>query len=295
MKISILILAYNHENYICEAIDSILMQKHEFEMEVIVLDDASSDRTFELVSSKARANREIQLIRNDENLGITKNYQKGFGICGGKYVFVLEGDDYWTDALKIKRQVEFLEQQPFCSMCFHPFLIQKNASGEIHNQFSNINNGGFDLFGINEMILNEGLIANFSVCCYRKKFLDQLSASLFEIVSYDWIVNIAMAQFGFLGRLNTIMSVYRLSETGTWSNKKLQEKLSETVKLIPDYDRILEHKYTNLFQQKIRLLQDQIKKINTNQNSLKSFFPPIIISLVKLLTPPVLLNYLKRK
>lgn len=295
MRVSILLITYNHQQYIPDAIKSILMQKNNFEIEIILLDDASTDQTFAIAAEALKDIKNVTLISNETNLGITKNYQKGFSLCTGKYVFVLEGDDYWIDAYKVQRQVDFLDEHPFCAMCFHPFLTQKNESVIFHTFKSGYTNPS-DLFAINDLILNEGLVANFSVCCYRKSVLDQLPQSIYGLVTYDWMINISVAQFGFLGRINTIMSVYRLSETGVWSNKTLNNKFKETIKLIPQYDKALDYKYSEFFNTKIQLLTDQISKINhSNTISWRSFIPPVLIYIVKLICPPILLNQLRRK
>jgi glycosyltransferase involved in cell wall biosynthesis len=281
-------------DYICDAIDSILKQENNFETEIVFVDDASKDKTFELASSRLKGIKGVQLIKNSVNLGITKNYQKGFRLCSGKYVFVLEGDDYWTDTSKVKRQVDFLEEHRECSMCFHPFLTRKRSPKEFYNQFQNLGNNEFDLFGINDMILNEGLIANFSVCCYRKVFLNQLPDALFETVSYDWMVNIAMAEFGLLGRINRSMSVYRLSETGVWSNKSTQKQIAEIIKLIPAYDAVLEYRHTNVFQQKKTMFENAIRELEKSPSGSPRFVPAFVLPFIKGLTPPALKKLLKR-
>jgi glycosyltransferase involved in cell wall biosynthesis len=230
MKASILLIAYNHEEYITDAVDSILMQINNFETEIILLDDASTDDTFALASSKLAGTENAQLVKNDVNLGITKNYQKGFSLCTGEYVFVLEGDDYWTDIYKVQKQVDFLEQHPFHSMCFHSFMMQQESSRIFHPAIASENvaadlanpdrtsaRADFYSYGINHLIAAEGFIGTFSVCCYRKKLLDRLPDKLFNVVAYDWAVNLFMAHFGLLGRLNTVMGVYRFAVNATWS------------------------------------------------------------------------------
>ena len=295
MKASVLFITYNHGKYIEKAIAGLLLQKECPDFEVIIADDASKDNTVDVIKEKLKGFSNVSIFSNERNLGITKNYQKGFSLCKGEYVFVLEGDDYWIDPYKMKRQVDFMDSNPFCAMCFHPFITQKNESG-IFSTFRTESASPVDLFAINDLILNEGLIANFSVCCYRKSALNQLPQSIFELVTYDWMINISVAQFGFLGRINTAMSVYRLSETGVWSNKRMTDKLKETLKLIPGYDKALDYKYADLFSAKIQLLTEQIRNSNRSAKiSWRSFIPPVLIFIVKMICPPVLLDQLKNK
>lgn len=271
MQVSILIVTYNHSLYIAKAIDSVLMQDHPFETQIVVLDDASTDNTFTLAEQQLRGVQQVTLIKNDVNLGITKNYQKGFSLCTGEYVFIVEGDDYWLDAKKISKQVAFLQEHPFHSMCFHPFIIQKGVSS-IFESFSEgeqaarylVNpTGSVSLiesysYGINSLIKVEGLIGTFSVCCYRKKFLDLIPKQLFDITAYDWAVNLFMAHLGLIGRINSVMGVYRYAEKATWSTKTSDERSQTLEQLIPQYDKILDYKYTDLFAEKLRQIQSQV-------------------------------------
>lgn len=294
MKVSILIITYNHEKYIGKAIDSILMQQCSFRTEIILLDDASTDNTLEIATAKLGSTTNISLIKNIENIGITKNYQKGFSLCKGEFVFVLEGDDYWIDTGKLEKQVNFLESHPSHSMCFHPFIVQEGTSSIFNKSFWQNSASSADSFSIRDLLFNEGLIANFSVCCYRKIFLDALPADLFNHLSYDWIINMYMGHFGLLGRINEEMSVYRHTEEATWSNKPVTELLTKTYELIPVYDKLLDYKYSNLFEQKRRMLREQLTPAE-NRSTFKQWVPPILLKFFKLLVPPVIIKKISSK
>lgn len=289
MKVSILLITYNHSKYIDEAINSILMQQTTLSKEIIVLDDASNDNTFEIAVSMLAGFQNCKFFKNDKNIGITRNYQRGFSLCEGEYIFVLEGDDYWIDINKLNRQVYFLDAHPYHSMCFHPFIIRQGITSVYKKVSSSHSSAPIDSFSIKDLILNEGLIANFSVCCYRKKLLDSLPADLYNHLAYDWIINIFMGHFGLLGRINETMSCYRYTENATWSNKPVEQQLFKMVELIPFYDELLKYEYTKLFQQKKQVLEYQIKSQNNHFN-LRQWVPPLMISLLKLLVPPIILN-----
>ncbi|MBC7629031.1 glycosyltransferase [Ferruginibacter sp.] len=284
MKISVLLITYNHSNYINEAIDSIFMQENCFSTEIVCLDDSSTDSTFEILSKRLKDVQNCILVKNDLNIGITRNYQKGFSLCTGKYLFVLEGDDYWTDSKKISKQINFMESHPFHSMCFHPYTIQYGSSRVCKNGLVNVSNRLPDTFSINDLLLNEGLIGNFSVCCYRKKWLDSLPTDLYNYLSYDWIINMFMGHFGLLGRINEVMSVYRYADNAVWSTKPLQERLSEALGLIPIYNSLLEYKYNSLFMQKEVMLRNQISKCSRKKHYLKEWMPPILIKIIRKFT-----------
>jgi len=310
MKISILIVCYNHEDYISDAVDSILMQMNEFDTEVILLDDASTDNTFKVATSKLAGAGNVQLIHNEVNLGITKNYQKGFSLCTGEYVFVLEGDDYWLDAFKVKKQVEFLEQHPFHSMCFHSFILQKGTSrifepfeltGEVApsmNKYKIPPTEGSASFSISDLITIEGLIGTFSVCCYRKKWLDQLPAALFTVTAYDWAVNLFMAHFGLLGRINSVMSVYRVADNATWSSKTDAERSMDVKGLIPVYDQLLSFQYSNLFARKLTAMDawKENKSVGSIRAlTIKDWVPPIVTAILKSILPPAIKSRIRKR
>ncbi len=302
MRVSILIVTYNHEQYINDAIKSCLMQKNDLETEIILLDDCSTDKTFALASKALEVAKNVTLISNQSNLGITKNYEKGFSLCKGEYVFVLEGDDYWLDTFKVQKQVEFLEQHPFHSMCFHPFIMQE-AQSRIFKPFKlqfgdaidfdsldAFSKHSFFTFSINDLIRVEGLIGTFSVCCYRRKLLQELPKELFDVVAYDWAVNLFMAHFGLLGRINTVMSVYRFAENAIWSKKTDKERTTQVKELIPVYDKLLGHRYSLLFKEKLKLLDSNNTNVLDQQTQpLKNqLVSPVIRGILKSMLWPVL-------
>ena len=98
MKLSILLISYNQSEFVEEAIDSILNQNIPFDYELIIADDSSTDGTLELISNKLSGTLiKYFVLTSKLNLGISKNYQRGFKACKGEYIAILEGDDYWTD------------------------------------------------------------------------------------------------------------------------------------------------------------------------------------------------------
>ena len=108
MKVSVVITSYNHEKYISQAIESVLMQKVD-ELEIIIGDDCSTDRTPEILDKyKKRYPDKIVILKDDKNLGITKNLERCIKRTTGRFVAICEGDDYWIDDEKLQKQVDFL-------------------------------------------------------------------------------------------------------------------------------------------------------------------------------------------
>lgn len=152
IMVSVCVLSYNHEKYIRKCLDGIVMQNTSFPIEVWVHDDASTDSSGNIIKEyQQRYPDIIKPILQKQN-----QYSKGGGIlvrhvfpkCNGKYIALCEGDDYWTDPLKLQKQVDFLEAHLNYSVCWHRckrFYVKKNEWGD--DQCGDLlrNNNGFDV------------------------------------------------------------------------------------------------------------------------------------------------------
>ena len=117
--VSIFCTTYNHEAFIAETLEGFLMQQTDFAFEILVGEDCSTDRTREVIDSyRERYPDLIRLIAFDENVGRKANTHATFAACRGKYVAKCEGDDYWTDPLKLQKQVQYLEAHPECVITY---------------------------------------------------------------------------------------------------------------------------------------------------------------------------------
>ncbi|MEY8729271.1 glycosyltransferase [Francisella philomiragia] len=117
--VSICCITYNHEKFISEALDSFLMQVTNFAFEIIVGEDCSTDNTLNIIKNYQRSYPDIiKLVDRNANVGMNKNLINTFKKCNGKYIAFCEGDDYWTDPLKLQKQVDFLEQNPKYVICY---------------------------------------------------------------------------------------------------------------------------------------------------------------------------------
>jgi glycosyltransferase involved in cell wall biosynthesis len=118
--LSVCFITYNHEKYIREALDSVLMQHVNFSMEIVIGNDCSTDGTTLIVQEYLEKYPDrIRLNSIESNIGMTANWLSTIQACKGKYIAMLEGDDYWTDAHKLQKQVDFLEKNPHYSFVAH--------------------------------------------------------------------------------------------------------------------------------------------------------------------------------
>lgn len=120
--LSVVTITYNQEPFIRKCIEGVLMQKVNFPIEFIIADDCSIDGTLATCEEYARKYPDlIRIVTSDVNVGAVENEQRAFLAAKGKYIATCEGDDYWTDPLKLQKQVDFLESHPDYSVCFHRF------------------------------------------------------------------------------------------------------------------------------------------------------------------------------
>lgn len=119
--VSVIMLTYNHEKYVAEAIESVLRQETGYSYELLIGDDCSEDRTVEIIQEyEKRCPDKIRFFPSRENQGTTKNAYRLFMQARGKYLASCEGDDYWSDPEKLQRQVRFLEENLQFIGCSHP-------------------------------------------------------------------------------------------------------------------------------------------------------------------------------
>lgn len=118
--VSVIVITYQHKRYIRKALDSVLSQNVNFSIEIIVADDCSTDGTRDiLIEYKRKYKEKLKVILRKKNIGATRNYYAAQKKASGKYIICLEGDDYWTDNDKLKKQVHFLENHPEFVGVFH--------------------------------------------------------------------------------------------------------------------------------------------------------------------------------
>ena len=137
IKVSIICMAYNHEKFISKALDGFLMQKTNFEYEILISDDASTDNTTQIIKEYEKKYPEIiKVIYQKEN-----QYSKGiapsmflYEIAQGKYLSFCEGDDYWTDENKLQKQVDFLEENKEYYAVYHNVRVVDKNGNKIKNK-----------------------------------------------------------------------------------------------------------------------------------------------------------------
>ena len=120
IKVSALILTYNHEHFIGQAIEGFLLQKTDFPCELVIADDCSTDGTRDVIRRYWEKDpQRIRVLLNRHNIGAHHTYTRAYRACRGQYVATVEGDDYWTSPDKFQRQADLLDAHPEYALCFH--------------------------------------------------------------------------------------------------------------------------------------------------------------------------------
>ena len=117
--VSVCMTTYNHEAYLRQAVESILAQETSFDVELVLGDDCSADSTAAICREyAAKYPGRVRFVTGQRNVGWRANYRRTFEACRGKYVAYCDGDDWWSDPRKLQMQVDLLESDPSCGMCY---------------------------------------------------------------------------------------------------------------------------------------------------------------------------------
>jgi len=246
MKVSVLIMTYNHAPFIAQALDSALMQATNFPYEIIVSEDCSTDGTREIVQTyHNRFPEKIRLMLSERNIATNAIVVRGIEAARGQYVALLDGDDYWISAEKLQKQADFLDSHSHCAMCFHNATVIHEDSSEEARLWTPEHQP--ELTSLEDIWMG-----NYIATCstmFRKGLFERFPAwydSFFPIT--DWPLHILNAEHGQIGYLNTVMGVYRYHSGGCYSRLTELEKLEQTLKFYRRVNACLEFKYNDLVQ-----------------------------------------------
>ena len=219
-KVSVLMLTYNQEQYIDEAIRSVMIQQTNFSFELVIGNDCSTDGTAARCKAwQARYPHRIHLIDRPKNLGLAQNFMQTYAECKGKYVAICEGDDYWCAADKLQVQVDFLNAHPDYSCCFHRVVNYYEDRGT-----KSLSNGG-QKTNTNIIDLARGnYISNVSAV-FRRNLFGPLPDWFAQVSTYDYALHLLNAQYGKLHYMHRPMAVYRQHGRAIWSEAGMDKKL----------------------------------------------------------------------
>lgn len=216
LVVAIWMVTYNHEEFLAQAIDSVLMQQTNFSYKLFIGEDCSTDNTRSIcIDYSNKYPDKIELILNETNIGPMFNSINIFKKCfasGAKYLAMTEGDDYWTDPLKLQKQVDFLEANPEYVLCFHKVSLLEGTTFKEDNIISLPDNY--------EDIATFAKKGNYihTPSIVFKNIIPKLPAEFKYSPIGDFFLSLLLAEGGKIKRLNDVMAVYRLN-SGIWSEK----------------------------------------------------------------------------
>ena len=294
LLVSIFCPTYNHSKYIEQCLNGIVMQKTNFQFEVIVQDDASTDDSQKIIKKFAEKYNFIVPVLHTENI-----YSKGGDLneyflknAKGKYIAICEGDDYWTDPNKLQKQVDFLEANPDFSLCFHNAKKLIRKTGDDSNLF--FNKPKRDVFTLSD-IIKKDFIPTLT-CMFRNKLFKEFPDWYSNAYPGDWPLHILNAQHGKIKYIDEVMATYRLHKNGICSGNtpiNNYEKSMETLINIRDY---LHYPYSLIMNNTISERFYSVAKIYALSNKQNLFLKSIAqcikynpFSVLKISYNPVLL------
>ena len=279
VMVSIQCITYNHEKYIRKALEGFVMQKTNFRFEVIVHDDASTDRTADIIREYAEKYDFIKPIFQKENQ-YSKNIPFGikyiYPLMKGKYIAYCEGDDYWTDPNKLQILYDYMVIHPNCSMCCHAYEnIEANTEkiiGEVHTleedgtitiqkaiKYDNPSQLASQMFR-RECVINKPAI-------YNNRGIG------------DYTVLLYAATLGEIHYINKIMARHRVASDGSWTNRVYRNKNkriehdNRMIEFLNDFDAYYNNVYHSYVMDKIEdyvfdisLSKGEYKKIIVHKN-----------------------------
>ena len=214
-------ITYNHEAYIAQAIEGVLIQETDFPVLLVIGDDGSTDRTPEICQEYQRLHPgRLNVLRRERNLGMSKNFIDTLSHCKGEYVALCEGDDYWTDPKKLQKQIDFLRNNPDFTVCFHNALIvYENEDKAPHLS----NSKASEELGFDDIIDRRFFMT--ASCVFRNGQFGQLPDSL---ILFDWVLHLLNSKNGKIKYLPDVMAVYRKQVSG-WSTRSQKTKMKDVV------------------------------------------------------------------
>lgn len=228
--VSVCCLAYKHEKYISQAIDSFVMQQTNFQFEIVIGEDCSPDRTRKIIQQYAdRYPHLIKPIFHQENVGAINNFLSVISQCKGTFVAICEGDDYWTDPCKLQVQVDaMLSAGRECSLSFHAATIV-DATDESEKRVKR--SARHDrIFQVDEMITGGGSLICTPSMMFRRDVLNNLPEYFKQYSASDYALSLVAASSGITIYLNRVFCAYRVNVSSSATTVMSGMDLSEALK-----------------------------------------------------------------
>ncbi len=260
--VSVVMITYGHENYIEKAINGVFNQQTNFDVELIIANDCSPDKTDILVNEiikKAPPNIKVNYISHKVNKGIMSNSMDAFSLAKGKYIAFCEGDDYWTNSLKLQKQIDFLEKNGDFSLSCHNALIVYEDSVKKSHPFNNLKKS---LELLPAQIVNNWIVPTASMV-FRMDIINNLPVWFTDIYSGDYTLALLNMNIGRIHFDKEIMSVYRVVYNGTSASSIYKNKMifvyQQHLRLLTLFNKYSNFRFERIINKKTERLIHEIK------------------------------------
>ena len=216
-KVSVCVITHNHEHYIEKCIEGILKQNSTYDLEIIIGVDASTDKTYELVSEFAKAQPKIKTIFHEKNVGGCENYKSIHRSASGEYVVHIDGDDYMYPN-RIQAQIDFLIANQDCTAVVHQLEVVDKAGREIGKKWPEILIKR--KYSINDILISHPIFGHSSLTFRRSALTNFLSKDIKSFIDFE--IYLELSKDGMIGAINKSMGAYRLG-TGISSTENLYQ------------------------------------------------------------------------
>ncbi len=267
MKLSILIVTYNHEKYIAQALESVLMQEVDFDYEIVVGEDCSTDNTRDILLAYHRKYPlKFKLLLHDKNQGACTNFVQSFKACSGDYIAYLEGDDYWTSTDKLKAQVDLLDSHPEYAICFHNCEeFYENGSKPLWNFCSEDQK---EISTLEDLISKCNFIPSCSAV-FRNNLFNTFPDWYSTLAMGDWTLHILNAQHGDIVYINKVMGKHRHHGGCTWSLRNQADNILDVIHAYKVVDTYLSYKYKPIVDNMVSAYYCQLAQLYADDSMFK--------------------------
>ena len=258
-------ITYGHENYIQEAINGVFMQQTDFNIELIIANDCSPDNTDEVVQnilSTVPDNITVKYTRHRKNMGMIPNFIWALSQVRGKYIALCEGDDYWTDSLKLQTQINLLEEYNV-GFSFHAAETVHYDHVELQNDKSTYFHGDkIKVLAITDVINNKGQAIRTPLASFvfKKELLDKLKSQYPTFYRNNLTHSFIILWAAYCTKLLYIpkyMSIYRHAHDESWTHKMKsdvnfkKEYSLQVIRSCSAFNQITQLEFNSLFNKNI--------------------------------------------
>lgn len=236
-KVTVVVFTYNHEQFVAQALESVLAQETSFFFDIVVIEDCSTDATQKIVLEFERKwPTRIRALLSPVNKCDNQAFVHVVETVQSPYIAVLDGDDYWTSTHKLQKQTDFLDAHPGCTVCFHNVQILY----EDHSQPPRLGNPPDQKrFSTLEDML-EGCFINGCSPMFRRGVFGKFPEWYAHEVAADWALHILNAQHGTIGYLDEVMGVYQKHKGGFWTGIGTVQQRERLIQFYRDMNRRLD-------------------------------------------------------